>query len=132
MRAVLSTLLLIAATSAWAGWVKVAEVSDTAYYVDPESVGNTGNLRRVSVIHDYAQQEPGGGVRSRRVLYEIDCTSERLRSLSATEHSEPMAQGKSVNSWERESEWLYVAPPTGSNLPSRTPYRPIVKFVCSR
>jgi hypothetical protein len=131
MRAVLSTLLLLAATSAWAGWVKVTEVSDTVYYVDPELVSNKGSVRRVSVIHDYAKPEPGG-VRSRRVLYEIDCAGERLRSLSATEHSEPMAQGKSVYSWERESEWLYVAPTTGSNIASRTPYRPIVKFVCSR
>ena len=49
-------------------------------------------------------------MRSRRVSYEIDCTAERLRSLSVTEHSEPMAGGTSVNSWARESDWLYVAP----------------------
>jgi hypothetical protein len=131
MRAVLSTLLLLAATSVWAGPVKVTEVSDTAYYIDPESASNKDNVHRVSVIHDYAKPE-SGGVRSRRVLYEIDCTGERLRSLSATEHSEPMAQGKSVNSWERESEWLYIAPQTGTNIPPRTPYRSIVKSVCSR
>lgn len=131
MRVVLSTLVLLAATSAWADLTKVAEVSDTVYYVDPESVSKQGNVYRASVIHDYAKPEPGG-VRSRRVLYEIDCAAERLRSLSATEHSEPMAQGKSVNSWERESEWMYVAPITGSNIPSRTPYRPMVKFACSR
>lgn len=131
MRAVLSALLFLAATSAWASWVKVAEVGDTVYYVDPESVGGKGSVRRVSVIHDYAKEEPGG-VRSRRVLYEIDCAGERLKSLAATEHSEPMAQGKTLNSWERESDWLYVAPVTGSSLPSRTPYRPIVRFVCAR
>jgi hypothetical protein len=101
------------------------------YYVDPGSVSDKDSVRRVSVLHDYAKPEPGG-VRSRRVVYEIDCARERLRSLSATEYSEPMAQGKTVNSWERESDWLYVAPTTGSNIPSRTPYRPIVKFVCSR
>lgn len=131
MRAVLSALLLLTAASAWAGWVKVAEAGDTAYYVDPESVSDQGNVRRVAVIHDYATEEPGG-VRSRRVVYEIECAGERLRSLSATEHSEPMAQGKTLHSWERESDWLYVAPTTGSNLPPRTPLRPIVRFVCSR
>jgi hypothetical protein len=84
----------------------------------------------VSVVHDYAKPEPGG-VRSRRVTYEVDCSGEKLRSLSATEHAEPMAQGKILNAWERESDWLYVAPTTGSSLPSRTPYRPIVRYVCS-
>jgi hypothetical protein len=131
MRAVPFVLLLLASASAWAGWVKVVELSDTVYYVDPETVSSQGNVRRVSVIHDYSQPEPGG-VRSRRVSYEIDCANGRLRSLAATEHSERMAQGKSLSSWERESDWLYVTPMTGTNLPSRTPYRPIVKFVCSR
>ena len=131
LRVTLSALMLLAAFSASAGAVNVTEAGGTAYHVDAESVTKKDNAYRASVIHDYAKSEPGG-VRSRRVLYEIDCTNERLRSLSATEYSEPMAQGKTVSSWERESEWLYVAPRTGSNIPSRTPYRPIVKFVCSR
>jgi len=131
MRAILSGVLLLAAASAWADWVKVTETRDTGYYLDPASISDQGDFRRVSVIQDYAQQAPGG-VRSRRVSYEIDCAGERLRSVAATEYSQPMAQGASVNSWERESEWLSVASRTGSNIPSRTPYRPILRFVCSR
>lgn len=131
MRAPLLALLLLAATSAWAGWEKVAEDGDTAYYVDPATISARDGFRKVSVVQDYAKPE-AGGVRSRRVLYEIDCPGERLRSLAVAEHTEPMAQGRSENARERESEWLYVAPRTGSSLPSRTPYRPIVRFVCSR
>jgi hypothetical protein len=131
MRAILTAVMLFAATSAWAEWAKVTETPDTVFYVDPASIGDKGKVRRVAVLQDYAKQEQGG-VRSRRVSYEIDCTEERLRSLSVTEHSEPMAAGKSVNSWERESEWMYVAPRTGSNIASRTTYRTILRFVCSR
>jgi hypothetical protein len=130
MRVVRTAVMLFAATSAWAEWAKVTETGDTVFYVDRASIDPKGDLRRVAVIQDYAKQEPGG-VRSRRVSYEIDCAAERLRSLSVTEHSEPMAGGKSVNSWERESEWLYVAPRTGSNISSRTAYRTILRFVCS-
>jgi len=131
MRAILTGVLVLAATSAWAEWVKVTETNDTVSYVDPATIVNKGSFRQVSVIQDYATQGPGG-VRSRQVLYEIDCTGERLRSLSVTEHSEPMARGERVNSWERESEWLYVAPRTGSNIPARGTYRTILRFVCSR
>jgi hypothetical protein len=131
MRTILSCVLLLAAASAWADMMKVAEIADTVYYLDSASISDKGDFRRVSVIQDYATQEPGG-TRSRRVSYEIDCAGERLRSLAGTEYSEPMAQGKSVNSWESESDWLYVTPRTGSNIPSRTPYRPILRFVCSR
>src|SRR5271165_3615187 len=128
---ILSGVLLLAAASAWADLVKVTETIDAVYYLDPASISDKGEFRRVSVIQDYPNQEPGR-TRSRRVSYEIDCTGERLRSVAATEYLEPMAQGKSVHSWERQSEWLYVAPSTGSNIPSRTPYRLILRFVCSR
>ena len=131
MRTILSVVLLLAAAPAWADWVKVTETTDTVYYADPASISDRGAFRRVSVIQDYATQQPGG-TRSRRVSYEIDCAAERLRSVAATEYSEPMAQGKSLNSWERESEWLYVAPRTGTSIPPRTPYRPILRFVCAR
>ena len=131
MRALLTGVLLLAATSAWAEWVKVTETSDTAFYVDPASIGDKGPFRQVSVLQDYAGQEPGG-VRSRQVLYEIDCAGERLRSLAVSEHPEPMAQGGRVSSLERESVWLYVAPRTGSNIASQATYRTILRYVCAQ
>ena len=131
MRTILFGVLMLGAASASADWVKVTESGDTAYYVDDASISGHEGLRRVSVVQDYATPEPGG-TRSRRVSYEVDCAGERLRSVAATEYTEPMARGKSANSWERQSEWLYVAPRTGSNIVSRTPYRAILGFVCSR
>jgi hypothetical protein len=131
MRAILTAVLLLAATSAWAEWVKVTETGDTVFYADPASIADKGSFRQVSVLQDYAAPEPGG-VRSRLLLYEIDCTGERLRSLSVTEHSDPMAQGGRMNSREGESEWMYVAPRTGSNITSKATYRTILRFVCSR
>lgn len=129
MRAILSTLLILAATSSSAEWTKVTATTDSAYYVDPASMSNSGNLRRVWVIQDYAKQEPNG-TRSWRMLLQIDCTGERLRRLAATEYSEAMAGGKILSSWDGESDWIYVAPMTGTNIPPRTPYRLILKFAC--
>ena len=131
MRPALTILLMFAAASAAAESTKVAEAGDTAYFIDRASISSSGAIARVPVIHDYARPEPGG-VRSRRVLYDVDCGRERLRSVSGAEYSAPMAQGDTLNSWERESEWLYVTAQTGSSIAPRTPYRPIVKFVCSR
>ena len=65
MRAIASTLLLLATTSGWAGVVKVTAASGTAYYVGPVAAGAMGRVRSMSVIHDYSKPEPGG-VRSRR------------------------------------------------------------------
>jgi hypothetical protein len=131
MRASVFTLLLLAAAPAGADRVKVGETADTAYYVDTASIADAGDLRRVAVIYDYAKQEPGG-IRSRIVSYEIDCAGERLRSIAVTEYPQPMAQGERSGRQARESEWLYVAPRTGSSIGARGPYRPILRFVCSR
>jgi hypothetical protein len=131
MRAILYAVLMLAAAPAWADWVKVTETGGTAYYVDPASIGDHGGFRRVSVLQDHATQQPGGA-RSRQVSYDVDCGAERLRSVAVTEYTASMAQGKSAGSLESLSEWLYVAPRTGTNIASRTPYRAILRFVCSR
>ncbi|MBK7791723.1 MAG: hypothetical protein IPJ62_03905 [Betaproteobacteria bacterium] len=130
-RAPLTIALLLAATSAWAEWVMVAETRDAVFFVDPASVGSKGNLRQATVVQDYAVPE-AGGIRSRQVTYEIDCAGERLRSLAVAEHSAAMARGAPVSSSARESEWLVVAPRTGSNIASKASYRAILRFVCSR
>ena len=121
----------LAAPSVCAEGVKVAEVAGTTYFVEPASVDEKGEVRTAAVTHDYALPEPGN-VRSRRVTYEIDCGRERLRSVSGSEYPVPMAQGTPINTWQRDSDWLYVVPPTGSNIAPRSPYRAVVRLVCSR
>lgn len=130
MRALLIPWLVLAATPVWADWVKVAATADASLYVDPSAIARQGGIRRVPVVHDYAT--PEGSVHSRRVTYEIDCAGERMRSVSVVEYAQPMARGEPVAAREGDSTWLYVAPRTGSNVPSGTPYRAIHKFVCSQ
>ncbi len=131
MCALIVAAALLTAMWAWAASEKVTETEDTAYYVDVASTTDTGGVRRVTVIQDYAKEQPAG-VRSRRVDYEIDCSNQRLRSVAVVEYAERMARGTAGNSWQRESDWLYVTATTGTNIPRATPYRPIVQFVCSR
>jgi hypothetical protein len=131
MRAMVTALLMLAAASASAEWAKVAGSGDSVYYVDPASITRSGNFLRVWAIEDYAKQEPNG-TRSRRLLFEIDCAGERLRRVAASEHAEPMAAGKTLNASDSTSDWIYVAPITGTNIPWRTPYRAILRSVCYR
>lgn len=131
MRAILTAAMLLAATSAWADWTKVAATADASFYVDPASIGPKARFQQVAVVQDNAKPD-SVGARSLRVSYEIDCTEGRLRSLSATGYSEPMAVGKTVDSWNRESDWLYIAPRTGTNIAPSAVFTAVVKFVCSR
>lgn len=129
MRTIPAVLLTLVAVSARAEMTKVVDAGDAAYYVDPKAVVVDGNIRRVPVVLDYAKADPDG-VRSRKTALEIDCGNERLRSVASSVYAEPMAAGKPLGSTEVDSDWLYVAPKTGSNIPPRTPYRFVWEFVC--
>lgn len=130
MRAFAALILLCVAATARADWERAGDAGGIAFYVDPASTVRNGALHRVSVLQDYAQ--PEGGVRSRLVLYEVDCGALAIRSLSGIEFAEPMAKGGRVSAWEHESEWLYVlVPRTGSLIAPRTPYAAVVRRICA-
>lgn len=131
MRITLTALLLLASATASAEWTRIADHGGTAYHVDAALIVREGDILRVDVLQDHATPE-ARGVRSRRVSYEVDCAGQRLRSVAGTEFAQPMAAGTPVGTWTNVSEWLTVAPRTGSHVAPRGPYRPIVTFACSR
>jgi hypothetical protein len=131
MRAILAAVLMLAATSASAEWVKVAETAGVAYYVDPMTITKDGAARKVSALQDYAKAQ-AGGARSRQLSLEIDCAGERLRGLTSADHAEPMSGGAVLGTADQPSEWIQVEAATGSNIPRRTPNLSIIRFVCSR
>jgi hypothetical protein len=75
-RAVLTALLLVVSASAAGEWVKVTETPDRIFYVDPSSIISNGRFREASVVQDLSGPERDG-VRSRRVLYEVDCAGSK-------------------------------------------------------
>lgn len=131
MRVILLSALLLAAVPARADWTKVTENAGAALYVDPASISASGDSWMVSVMESLAEPEPAG-TRSRRMTAEVDCNGDRLRTLSGTDYPAPMGQGTSISSWQRESSWLFVGARTGTSIPSQSPYRAVVRFVCSR
>jgi len=122
MRLVLCLLLALAAAPAWAEWVKVSETDDSVFYIDPATIRKDGNLRRVWTINDLKQRQKDGEM-SRRFLNEYDCKEERSRILSISEHSDPMAGGKTLVS---ESK------PIWSHVPPGTPSQTMMRIVCAK
>jgi len=129
MRTFVALLLLGVATAARADWEPVGEMDGAAFFLDPASTLVRGQLHRVSVLQNLAQPA-AGGVRSRLVLYEIDCGGLAIRSIAGTEYSEPMAKGTRVNGWERDSDWVFAMPRTGRLFAPRTPLVTITRRTC--
>ncbi len=123
-RTALILLLAAMSTGAWAEWVFISEsIGDDKSYIDPQTIKKDGNFRRAWVVTDYKTKRRNG-VRSFRALTEVDCTGRRLRILSYTSHSEPMATGGVMGSGKPKPQWAKITPGTlGSNM---------LKYVCRK
>jgi hypothetical protein len=120
---ILLCLLAMVATPAWAAWVNVGENEEAIVYIDPVTIRKNGNYRKVWELYDI--KKPDGGVMSRRGLWEYDCKEARVRLLSNSAHSEPMAGGKVLHKDDDDaSTWGYIAPETFSAFN--------LKFVCTK
>src|SRR5260221_6897273 len=116
MRIVLTFLLLVAAASAMADWVKVGKSSrtsfrffsdETVYYIDPATITSEGNFRRVWEILDL-NSKGADGEKSVLASVEYDCAEKRMRTLKATGRSLPMARGEIIPLIRFSDEWFIL------------------------
>ena len=109
MRLVLYFLLFLVTAPAWAEWVKVSEVVSSTAYIDPATIQVNGNMRRVWELQELKERDKNGEI-SRRALTEYDCKEGRVRLLSFSFHSGPMATGDTLVSNYDPIQWIYIAP----------------------
>ena len=116
-RAALILLLAAFSNGAWAEWVFISEsIGDDKCYIDPQTIRKDGDFRRAWVVTDYKAKRRNG-VRSFRASTEIDCKGKRLRILSYSADSEPMATGRVMGTGKPRPQWARITPGTlGSNL----------------
>jgi len=92
-----------------AAWVMVGESEQIVFHIDPATIKRTGTSRRAWVIQDLKKRGKHGEM-SRRALMDYDCSEHRVRVLSASTHSAPMARGQLLDSTSKAGEWDYIAP----------------------
>ena len=128
MKKLLLTLLaplLLVTGSAWAEWVWVTEADAADVYIDPETIREDGNLVKLWEVHDLKQLHKDGHL-SRRIRTEYDCKEERLRFLSLSKHSGPMASGTTLFTHDAPGK-----PDTWRQIPPGTVANRVLKIVCA-
>jgi hypothetical protein len=123
MKTLLIVLALLITGTASADWVFVGEGQDATYYIDPDTIRRSGNLRKVWTLYDYKQRKLGDlSAKSRR---EFDCEQERYRLLSVSFHTEKMGRGAITNTESyASSSW--------NDIPPKTFDEHFLKAVCAR
>ena len=112
MRIVMLALLMLAATPAWAEWVKVSETYADWNYYDPTTIRKVGAVRRVWQMEDLKARSADGAL-SRRFLGEYNCKEDRWRILAFTFHAGPVAMGEILANYSTEpTKWFDIAPGT--------------------
>jgi hypothetical protein len=117
-----TTLMLTGA--AWAEWIKVVSSNEDTYYFDPSTIRVEGDKRKVWELIDSKLRNKYGAF-SVRLRNEYDCKREKVQILSATEHSEAMARGKTLSNEQYATEdW--------SDIPPNTSAENMLKIVCAK
>jgi hypothetical protein len=85
-------------SAVFAEWLNLSQhrVSDSEYYLDTESVKQTGPMaiyRQVNVLHQ-GPTATDKAILSKLYLYEYDCMNEKFRILKATGYSHTWAKGE--------------------------------------
>ena len=105
MRLVFLAVLLLTTRAALAEWVTFEGGGSYVTHLDPATVEQEGNLRRIWVVVDLMDRDADGEL-SRKMLTEYDCRQSRHRLLAYSEHSEKRGGGRV----------LFIQPP--ATLPS--------------
>jgi hypothetical protein len=108
-----SAALTIVSTGATAGWVDVGDTQTVTAYVDTTTVRKAGDLVTMwdLLVYKKAQEIPSGKTfKSVRAQTEYSCKEKNLRPLTASAHSETMAQGGTVHAVSEPGQWRAVPP----------------------
>jgi len=122
MRAILTFALLFSSASAWSDWIRSGESSTAVYYIDPDTIVHIGQLHRFWALQNMKEAMPGGAS-SIRALQEYDCAEVKIRYISISAYSEPMAGGQVLVTDSLNDDW--------TDLPRGAKSSIIHKVVCS-
>lgn len=122
-KAVLACLLATGAVSAFAEWMNVLKTDDINFFIDLQTIRNDGDLRKVWELQDFKQPKKGGEM-SARVRSEYDCKNELWRYGSYSRHSQSMAGGETLGTFDPTHPWGAIPPNSASEI--------VLKIVCAK
>jgi len=121
-------LFLLLGPQAFGAWVRVGENGRFVAYVDTP-IRRSGDTATYWVLFDYktVQESPRSGRRylSEKAQHEIECRSERDRTIFFTWHAEHMGNGVVVYTGNRPINWEPTSSPDSIG-------NAFWKFVCGR
>jgi hypothetical protein len=110
----LITLLVLSSGPAYAEWVLVHKGKDgMTVYVNPDTIRRKVEMATMWVLFDYKTAETtvdNQSYLSTKGKDEYDCDGERGRTLTFTDFSDHMGNGKVVYSDSSEGKWQPVQP----------------------
>lgn len=115
--------LLLLAGSTWAEWKKFHENEESTSYIDYATVKSNGVMRKAWIIGNIKEAD-SSGVKSWRVMTELDFVAEKFRVRSATGFEREFAKGVILLSNDSVSNW--------SEIPPQTNQATLLRIVCAK
>lgn len=105
-------VMTLAAGTAWAGWVSVAEDGASATYADPATLERKGDAATLHVLVNLSAPRRLVEVsyQSQKQHMEFRCASREARVLDVSLHAGPMGEGKVVYEDPSPKDWSTIEP----------------------
>jgi hypothetical protein len=113
LKKLLITLVLsLVSTSAFAEWTKVGEDDESTVYTDPSTVRKKGELTKIWSLYDFTQARVMSGKTylSMEKQYEIDCANGKTRAMYIIYYAQKMGGGEKGAFDYPPKQWQPVAP----------------------
>jgi hypothetical protein len=107
-KVVLMLALGFTCSSAIAEWTKVTANEEATSYADVASISKVGDIAKMLDVMDINKQRDGENFSSIKFSNEYDCNLKKSRTVTFSEYSGNMGQGKLLNSRTFIHDWLPV------------------------
>ena len=98
----------------WSGWLEIRANEADTDYIDPSMIKRSGKMVRIWFLFDSKAEQSllDKSFLSSKSLFEFDCKSEKMRTLSKVLYAGKMGSGEVIFGTSNSSNWQKVVPIT--------------------
>ncbi|WP_408595135.1 surface-adhesin E family protein [Limnohabitans sp.] len=108
-KSVIAAILTLHSVASIAGWVLFEGTDEVEIYVDLSAILKNEQVASVEYLMNFSNLQLSKGVKSAVDVAEFDCEQKRKRTLSMTNYSEPMGQGRVLFNSKEATRWRPVS-----------------------
>ena len=103
-----AAILTLHCLASFAGWVLFEGTDEVEIYVDLSTILKNDQVATLEYLLNFSKPQLSKGMQSAVDFAEFDCEQKRKRTLSMTNYSEPIGQGRVLFKSDEPTKWRLI------------------------